>query len=65
MNYYNNFSSQDLNALIELNNKVLDEEKKNMPNKKEILKLKQQILMKGLEMSVGFNIGNYNQYYKI
>ena len=65
MNYYNNFSSQDLNTLIELNNKVLDEEKKNIPNKKEILKLKQQILMKGLEMSVGFNIGNYNQYYKI
>ena len=33
-----------------------------MINNEKILKLKQQILMKGLEMSVGFDLCNYNPY---
>lgn len=55
MNYYDKFSSQDLNVLKDLNDKIILEEKKNCPNNEQILKLKQQILMKGLEMSVNFN----------
>jgi hypothetical protein len=62
MKYYTNFSSQDINKLKELNDKIIDEEKKCNPNNKEILKLKQQILIKGMEMSVNFNPNNYNPY---
>ena len=62
MNYYNNFCSQDLKTLKELNDKIIAEEKKNSPDNKQILKLKQQILMKGMEMSVGFNL-NHNLYF--
>lgn len=63
MNYYNRFSSQDLNTLKELNDKVIDEEKKSSPDNKQILRLKQQILMKGMEMSVNFNPLNHNTYF--
>ena len=63
MNYYDKFSSQDLNVLKDLNDKIILEEKKNCPNNEKILKLKQQILMKGLEMSVNFNQRKYNPYY--
>ena len=63
MNYYSKFSSQDLNILKDLNDKIINEEKKYSPNEKEILRLKQQILMKGLEMSVNFNPTNHNPYF--
>ena len=63
MNYYSQFSSQDLNTLKELNDKIIDEEKKYNPDRKEILRLKQQILMKGMEMSVNFNPMKYNPYF--
>lgn len=63
MNYYNRFSSQDLKTLKELNDKVIDEEKKSSPDNKQILRLKQQILMKGMEMSVNFNPLNHNTYF--
>lgn len=63
MNYYERFSSNDLNTLKELNDKIIKEENKNQPNNAEILKLKQQILLKGLEMSVNFNPRNYNPYF--
>ena len=63
MNYYERFSSNDLNTLKELNDKVIKEENKNQPNNAEILKLKQQILLKGLEISVNFNPRNYNPYF--
>lgn len=62
MNYYNKFSSQDLNTLKKLNDKIIDEEKKNSPDNEKILRLKQQILIKGMEMSVGFNL-NHNSYF--
>ena len=62
MNYYNKFSSQDLNTLKNLNDKIIDEEKKNSPDNEKILRLKQQILIKGVEMSVGFNL-NHNSYF--
>ena len=62
MNYYNKFSSQDLNTLKNLNDKIIDEEKKNSPDNEKILRLKQQILIKGMEMSVGFNL-NHNSYF--
>jgi hypothetical protein len=62
MNYYGNFSSESLKILKDLNEKLLEEENKDMINNEKILKLKQQILMKGLEMSVGFDLYNYNPY---
>jgi hypothetical protein len=62
MSYYEKFSPESVKILKELNDKVTDEEKKDIPNNEKILKLKQQILMKGLEMSVGFNVDNYNPY---
>lgn len=60
MNYYERFSPDVLNKLKVLNDELLDEEKQMEPNNAKILKLKQQILIKGLEMSTGMNNGNYN-----
>lgn len=62
MGYYDKFSSESVKTLKELNDKLVKEEAKETPNNAELLKLRQQILMKGLEMSVGFNIDNYNPY---
>jgi hypothetical protein len=62
MSYYEKFSPESVKILKELNDKIRDEEKKDIPNNEKILKLKQQILMKGLEMSVGFDVDNYNPY---
>ena len=62
MSYYNNFAYEDLNLLKKLNDEIIQEENKQNPNKEEILKLKQRILIKGMEMSVGFNVNNYNPY---
>jgi arsenate reductase-like glutaredoxin family protein len=62
MGYYDKFSSESVKTLKELNDKLVKEEAKEIPNNAELLKLRQQILMKGLEMSVGFNIDNYNPY---
>ena len=45
MNYYGNFSSESLKILKDLNEKLLEEENKDMINNEKILKLKQQILM--------------------
>lgn len=62
MSYYDRFSSEAIKVVKELNDKLIAEEKKDIPDKEKILKLQQQILMKGLEMSVGFNVNNYNPY---
>lgn len=62
MTYYNRFSPDVLYKLKELNDKLIKEENETTPDKDKILKLKQQILMKGLEMSVGNTIENYNPY---
>lgn len=62
MNCYNNLSSTQMSLLKKINDKIVEEEKKDNPNNNEILKLKQQILMKGIEMFAGFDIENYNPY---
>lgn len=62
MDYYNRFSPDVLHKLKELNDNLIKEENETNPDKHKILKLKQQILMKGLEMSVGNTIENYNPY---
>lgn len=62
MSYYDFLSSEQLQVLKNLNDKVQEEEKKNNPNKSELLKLKQKILMTGIEMFAGVNTGNYNPY---
>lgn len=51
MNYYERFSPEVLNILKKLNDELLKEQKQTEPNKEKILKLNQQILIKGLEMS--------------
>ena len=60
MSYYDRFSPEAIKVVKELNDKLIAEEKNDIPDKEKILKLQQQILMKGLEMSVGFNLDNYN-----
>lgn len=63
MNDYSHFNSVETHILKELNDKVIEEEKKDNPDNKKILKLKQQILMKGIEISSGFSINNYNKHF--
>lgn len=60
MNYYKRFSPDVLNNLKSLNDELLKEQKQMEPDNKKILRIKQQILMKGLEMSTGMNNRNYN-----
>lgn len=62
MNYYDKFPSDSIKIIKNLNDELIKEEKTDNPDNAKILKLHQQILMKGLEMSVGFNIDNYNPY---
>ena len=62
MSYYNRFPSDLLNTLKKLNDEIINEEKQEKPDAEKILKLKQQILMKGLEMSAGLPMQNYNPY---
>lgn len=62
MNYYDRFSPDSIRIIKELNDKIQEEEKAINPDRAKILKLKQQILMKGMEMSVNFNVNNYNPY---
>lgn len=62
MNNLVNLSSEDLHLMKELNDKLIDEEKTFNPDNEKILKIKQQILMKGIEMFAGFNPNKYNPY---
>lgn len=52
--FYNQYNSEFLNELKKLNEELSKEEQSNNPDKNKLLKLKQQILMKGMAMSVGF-----------
>lgn len=60
MSFYEQFSPDVVQKLKTLNEELINEEKKEIIDKQKILKLKQQILMKGLELSVNFN--PYNSY---
>lgn len=60
MSFYEQFSPDVVQKLKTLNEELISEEKKENIDKQKILKLKQQILMKGLELSVNFN--PYNSY---
>lgn len=62
MSYYDRFSPELLSTLKEINDKLINEEKQENPDAEKILKLKQQILMKGLEMSIGMTVQNYKPY---
>ena len=62
MNYYDRFSPEVVREIIKLNEKLSQEEKENVPNKEKVLKLHQQILMKGLELSNGGIIMKNNPY---
>lgn len=56
MNYYEQFSPEVMKTLKELNDKLINEGKEINPDNTKILKLKQQILLKGLELSQCNNI---------
>lgn len=60
MSFYEQFSPDVVRKLKTLNEELISEEKKENIDRQKILKLKQQILMKGLELSVNFN--PYNSY---
>jgi len=62
MNYYERFSPDMVKQIKELNDKLIKEEQQASPDKEKILKLRQQILMQGIEMSAGFRTMNYNPY---
>lgn len=62
MSYYERFSPDLMRTLKELNEQIREEEQAINPDARKILKLRQQILMKGLEMSAGNNVNNYNPY---
>lgn len=62
MNYYEQFSPEVVKNIKQLNDKLLEEERQDIPDNKKILKLKQQILMQGIEMSAGLFGFNYNPY---
>lgn len=62
MSYNERFSPESIKLIKDLTDDLKSEEKKDNPDNAKILKLHQQILMKGIEMSVGFNIDNYNPY---
>lgn len=62
MGNLNNLSPEYLHLMKDLNEKLMDEEKTINPNNEKILKIKQQILMKGMEMFAGFNPNKYNPY---
>lgn len=56
------FSSESVKAIKDLTDELRNEKTKEKPDNAKILKLHQRILMKGIAMSAGFNIDNYNPY---
>lgn len=59
MSYYERFSPDVIRKLKELNDEMEKEKRQVSPDGDKIMKLQQQILMKGLEMSVVTPM-NYN-----
>lgn len=59
---YDKFSPESVKIIKDLTDNLANEEMKDNPDRTKILKLHQKILMKGIEMSAGFNIDNYNPY---
>jgi hypothetical protein len=62
MNHYEMFPSDVVDNLINLNSELAKETNENNPDREKIFKLRQRILMKGLEMSAGLGNPNYNLY---
>jgi hypothetical protein len=58
---YNNLPPEYLNSLNKLKEELNKEEEQN-GDKKKILKLKEQILMKSIEMTSLYNLAKYNPY---
>jgi hypothetical protein len=63
MDYYSRFAPNVINDLQQLNQDLEKEEVSQNPDKNKIAKLYQQILMRGLEMSVG-PMGIINKPYR-
>ena len=60
MNYYHNGSSDVIQTLVDLNQHLNEELNKDSLDNEKILKLRQQILMKGIQMSTIFSYPNHN-----
>ena len=60
MNYYNNSSSDVIQTLVDLNQHLNEELNKDSLDNEKILKLRQQILMKGIQMSTILSHPNHN-----
>jgi hypothetical protein len=63
MDYYSRFAPNVIKDLQQLNQDLEKEEVSQNPDKNKIAKLYQQILMRGLEMSVG-PMGIINKPYR-
>lgn len=60
MNYYHNESSDVIQTLVDLNQHLNEELNKDSLDNEKILKLRQQILMKGIQMSTILSYPNHN-----
>lgn len=60
MNYYHNGSSDVIQTLVDLNQHLNEELNKDSLDNEKILKLRQQILMKGIQMSTILAYPNHN-----
>jgi hypothetical protein len=63
IDYYGRFSPEVLNDLKRLNEDLEKEETSQSPDKNKVVKLYQQIMMRGLEMSTG-PMGIINKPYR-
>ena len=52
---YDNFSHESIEVLKKLNDKLIEEENKEQKDNYKINKLKESILIKGMQSFVGFN----------
>lgn len=62
MNPYGRFQPGVVEALKKLNEELEKETKQAYPDNDKIFKLRYQILMKGMELSVPYSMNNHNPY---
>ncbi len=58
--YGTQFNPNVLKDLKKINEKIREESKKDVPDKERILKLRQEQLMRGMELNTGY-INNYRR----
>ena len=58
--YGTQFNPNGLKDLKKINEKIVEENEKEKPDKEMILKLRQELLMRGMELNTGY-INNYRR----